>query len=50
MDAKTEGLRFFGTFRATDGWAFIHTSPRMVDLLMAGMGVESLESKEELEA
>jgi CoA:oxalate CoA-transferase len=43
------GLRFFGAFKAKDGWVYIHTSPRMVDRLMAGMGVETLESKEELE-
>jgi crotonobetainyl-CoA:carnitine CoA-transferase CaiB-like acyl-CoA transferase len=43
------GVRFFGIFKAKDGWVFIHTSPRMVDRLMKGMGVEKLETREALE-
>lgn len=41
--------RLMGMFRALDGWVFIHTSPRMKDRLMRGMGVETLEATEELE-
>jgi crotonobetainyl-CoA:carnitine CoA-transferase CaiB-like acyl-CoA transferase len=48
LNEKYLGLRFFGAFEAKDGWVYIHTSPRMVDRLMTGMGVETLESKEEL--
>ncbi len=47
--AGRDVLRFMGTFKASDGWVFIHTSPRMVDRLMQGMGVEELNNKEELE-
>jgi crotonobetainyl-CoA:carnitine CoA-transferase CaiB-like acyl-CoA transferase len=49
MRAKYGGLRFYGAFKALDGWVFIHTSPRMVDRLKRGMGVETLEDVEELE-
>jgi CoA:oxalate CoA-transferase len=42
-------LRFMGPFEASDGWVFIHASPRMMDRLMKGMGVEELTSKEQLE-
>ena len=49
LNEKYRGLRFFGAFKAKDGWVYIHTSPRMVDRLIAGMGVEKLESMEELE-
>ncbi|MBC8497894.1 CoA transferase [Candidatus Bathyarchaeota archaeon] len=49
LNEKYSGLRFFGAFKAKDGWVFIHTSPRMVDRLMEGMGVTKLESVEELE-
>jgi crotonobetainyl-CoA:carnitine CoA-transferase CaiB-like acyl-CoA transferase len=47
--AQSNALRFMGAFKASDGWIFIHTSPRMVDRLMKGMGVEELNSKEDLE-
>jgi len=49
MRAKHEGLRFYGSFEASDGWVFIHTSPRMLDRLKRGMGVEELEEVEALE-
>jgi CoA:oxalate CoA-transferase len=49
LDEKYLGLRFFGAFKARDGWVYIHTSPMMVDRLMEAMGVETLESKDELE-
>jgi len=49
LSEKNRGVRFFGAFKARDGWVFIHTSPQMVDRLKAGMGVEELESKEALE-
>jgi formyl-CoA transferase len=42
-------LRFMGSFKASDGWVFIHTSPRMVDRLIEGMGVKTLNNKEDLE-
>lgn len=47
--AQTTALRFMGPFQASDGWVFIHTSPRMVDRLKKGMGVEELNSQKELE-
>jgi crotonobetainyl-CoA:carnitine CoA-transferase CaiB-like acyl-CoA transferase len=47
--AQSSGLRFMGSFEASDGWVFIHTSPRMVERLMKGMGVEVLNSREDLE-
>lgn len=43
------GLRFMGSFEASDGWVFIHTSPRMTDRLMKGMDVDKLESRDDLE-
>ena len=49
MRAKHGGLRFYGAFEAEDGWVFIDTSPRMVDRLKQGMGVEEIEEVEELE-
>jgi crotonobetainyl-CoA:carnitine CoA-transferase CaiB-like acyl-CoA transferase len=42
-------LRYMGPFEASDGWVFIHTSPRMVDRLMKGMGVDELKGKEDVE-
>jgi crotonobetainyl-CoA:carnitine CoA-transferase CaiB-like acyl-CoA transferase len=41
-------LRFMGPFKASDGWVFIHASPRMLERLMKGMSVEELNSKEDL--
>ncbi len=49
LSEKRRGVRYFGAFKARDGWVFIHTSPQMVDRLKAGMGVEELETKEALE-
>ena len=46
---KRTGLRFMGPFEASNGWVFIHTSPRMTERLMKGMGVEKLESRANLE-
>jgi CoA:oxalate CoA-transferase len=48
ISEKYMGLRFFGSFKAIDGWVYIHTSPKMHDRLMKGMEVEKLENKEEL--
>jgi len=48
MRAKYMGLRFFGAIRASDGYVYIHTSPEMNERLMRGMGVQELESVEEL--
>jgi crotonobetainyl-CoA:carnitine CoA-transferase CaiB-like acyl-CoA transferase len=47
--AQRNALRFMGPFKAADGWVFIHTSPRMVDRLMKGMGVEEINSKEDVD-
>lgn len=47
--AYSSDIRFMGAFKASDGWVFIHTSPRMVDRLMEGMGVKELNSKKDLE-
>jgi CoA:oxalate CoA-transferase len=46
---KYLGLRFIGIFEASDGWVFIHTSPRMVDRLKRGTGIEDLEERRQLE-
>ena len=46
---KYIGLRFIGIFEASDGWVFIHTSPRMHDRLKRGIGVEELEERRQLE-
>jgi len=46
---KYLGLRFIGIFEASDGWVFIHTSPRMHDRLKQGTGIEELESRGDLE-
>ncbi|MFC1803835.1 CaiB/BaiF CoA transferase family protein [Thermoproteota archaeon] len=47
--AQSSEIRFMGPFEASDGWVFIHTSPRMVDRLMKGIGVEELNSRKDLE-
>jgi crotonobetainyl-CoA:carnitine CoA-transferase CaiB-like acyl-CoA transferase len=47
--AQSTALRFMGPFEASDGWVFIHTSPRMVDRLIKGMGVDELKSRETVE-
>jgi CoA:oxalate CoA-transferase len=46
---KYMGLRFIGIFEASDGWVFIHTSPRMHERLKRGIGVEELEERRQLE-
>ena len=46
---KYLGLRFIGLFQASDGWVFIHTSPRMHDRLKRGTGIEELEARRQLE-
>ncbi len=46
---KYMGLRFIGIFKASDGWVFIHTSPRMHERLKRGIGVEKLEERRQLE-
>ncbi len=46
---KYMGLRFIGFFEASDGWVFIHTSPRMHDRLSEGTGIEELEERRQLE-
>ncbi len=46
---KYLGLRFIGMFEASDGWVFIHTSPRMHDRLSEGTGIEELEDRRQLE-
>jgi CoA:oxalate CoA-transferase len=45
---KYMGLSTFGLFEAVDGWVYIAADPYMVPRLMKGMGVESLETTEEL--
>ena len=45
---KYMGLNTFGLFEAVDGWVYIAADPYMVPRLMKGMGVESLETTEEL--
>jgi CoA:oxalate CoA-transferase len=45
---KYMGLSTFGLFEAVDGWVYIAADPYMVPRLMKGMGVESLDTTEEL--
>lgn len=42
-------LTTFRMFRAKDGWVYIGAEPRMRDRLCSAMGVESIESTEQLE-
>jgi len=42
-------LTTFGMFKAKDGWVYIGADPRMRDRLCRAMGVESIESTEQLE-
>ena len=45
---KYMGLSTFGLFEAVDGWVYIAADPYMMPRLMKGMGMESLETTEEL--
>ncbi|MFQ6052855.1 MAG: CaiB/BaiF CoA transferase family protein [Candidatus Bathyarchaeia archaeon] len=47
---KYMGLSTFGMFQAADGWVYIAADPHMRDRLIRGMGVEALETTEELRA
>ncbi|MFB0558634.1 MAG: CaiB/BaiF CoA transferase family protein [Candidatus Bathyarchaeia archaeon] len=49
INRKYMGQRFIRFFRASDGWVFIHGTPRMVDRLKVAMGVEELKSREEVD-
>lgn len=42
------GLSTFGMFQASDGWVYIASDPHMMPRLLKGMGVEKLETTEEL--
>ncbi len=42
------GLSTFGMFEASDGWVYIASDPHMLPRLLKGMGVEKLETTEEL--
>jgi crotonobetainyl-CoA:carnitine CoA-transferase CaiB-like acyl-CoA transferase len=42
------GLSTFGMFEASDGWVYIASDPHMMPRLLRGMGVEELETTEEL--
>ena len=43
------GLSTFGMFKAEDGWIYIAADPQMRDRLMRAMGVETLETTDQLE-
>ncbi|MDH5792082.1 MAG: CoA transferase [Candidatus Bathyarchaeota archaeon] len=45
---KYMGLSTFGMFQASDGWVYIASDPHMMPRLLKGMGVEKLETTEEL--
>ncbi len=45
---KYMGLSTFGMFEASDGWVYIASDPHMMPRLLKGMGVEKLETTEEL--
>jgi CoA:oxalate CoA-transferase len=42
------GLSTFGMFEASDGWVYIASDPHMMPRLLRGMGLEELETTEEL--
>jgi CoA:oxalate CoA-transferase len=46
---KYLGLKFIGIFEASDGWVFIHVTPRMLSRLQAGTEIEELEERRQLE-
>jgi len=45
---KYMGLSTFGMFEAADGWVYIAADPQMRDRLLRAMGLEKLETVEEL--
>jgi len=45
---KYMGLSTFGMFKAEDGWVYIAADPHMRERLMQGIGVEALETTEQL--
>jgi crotonobetainyl-CoA:carnitine CoA-transferase CaiB-like acyl-CoA transferase len=45
---KYIGLDTFGMFQVEDGWVYIAADPHMKERLIRAMGVESLETTEEL--
>lgn len=45
---KYIGLSTFGMFKASDGWVYIAAEPNMKERLLKGMGVEALETEDEL--
>ena len=49
-EKKYIGLSTFGMFEAEDGWVYIAADPYMRERLMKAMGVETLETTEELKA
>jgi CoA:oxalate CoA-transferase len=50
MDRPTIALSTFGMFKTLDGWVYIAADPQMRPRLERGMGVESLETTDELKA
>ena len=48
MDRPTIALSTFGMFKTLDGWVYIAADPHMKNRLERGMGVESLETSDEL--
>ncbi|MCW4035959.1 MAG: CoA transferase, partial [Candidatus Bathyarchaeota archaeon] len=46
--SKYIGLSTFGLFKAEDGWVYIAADPHMRDRLVRAMGVEALETIEQL--
>lgn len=47
-DRPVIGLSTFGMFKSVDGWVYIASDPHMKPRLLQGMGVESLETTDEL--
>jgi CoA:oxalate CoA-transferase len=45
---KYIGLSTFGMFKASDDWVYIAAEPNMKERLLKGMGVEALETTDEL--
>ncbi len=47
-DRKYISLSTFGKFKASDGWVYIAAEPNMKERLLKGLGVEALETTDEL--
>jgi crotonobetainyl-CoA:carnitine CoA-transferase CaiB-like acyl-CoA transferase len=49
MSRKHIELRFFGAYKAKDGYVWLHPIPRMEEQLKRGLGLEELENRKEIQ-